>query len=114
MTKLLWFILYSSYLFTQTVAVLALNQNQIEDIGVQHLADALRSNEVPTKYYSSLSNRSVLFPQTLISLDLSGNRISDDGAQHLADALRQNKVIDDALLSVVSRTCSSFADTCRT
>ncbi|CAF1129390.1 unnamed protein product [Rotaria sordida] len=47
----------------------------IKDEGVQHLADALRSNT------------------TLTILDLQYNETGDEGAQHLADALQNNTTL---------------------
>lgn len=55
----------------QKLLVLNLGMNKIGDLGVLHLANALRTN------------------RTLISLSLIGNQIGDEGADHLVQVLKK-------------------------
>jgi hypothetical protein len=71
---------------------LDLSGEEIDDNGVQHIADALRNNIVRMIHYFSSDIDCLPFLKTLTSLKLGQNRIGEAGAQHLADALRGNTV----------------------
>jgi uncharacterized membrane protein len=89
--------LYTHYLI-KTLTRLSLRHNQIEAVGAQHLADALRNNKVTLILSSSiLYTHLQFFTQTLTTLNLCENRIGDVGAQHFADALRNNTVTSFSL-----------------
>ncbi|CAF3971783.1 unnamed protein product, partial [Adineta steineri] len=66
-----------------TLITLALNDNEIGDLGAQYLANILEQNT------------------TLSSLDLSSNEIGDDGIAHLANALKQNKTLTTLFLGCI-------------
>ena len=55
----------------------SLENNFLEDEGVQHLAAALKVNK------------------TLTTIHLEGNRISFEGAKHLAEALKDNATLKE-------------------
>lgn len=74
----------------KTLTVLNLATNQIGDLDVQQLANALRVNKVEISFYTYIHLHLIM--QTLTSLILYLNNIGDVGAQHLADALRVSKV----------------------
>jgi hypothetical protein len=76
----------------QTLIVLDLSSQEINDKGVEHLVNALKTNKVVLLPFS----RSFLFIfsllQTLKVLNLSCNEIGPKGAPFIADVLRINKV----------------------
>jgi hypothetical protein len=77
----------------QTLIVLDLSSQEINDKGVEHLVNELKTNKVILLPFFS---RSFLFIfsllQTLKVLNLSCNEIGPKGAQFIADVLRINKV----------------------
>jgi len=76
---------------TQTLTTLEISTNFIGDQGIQHLANALKQNNVTLSLIFSLYCSLPSFIQTLTIFSLNYNKISDQGAQYLADALQQNK-----------------------
>ncbi|CAF1263340.1 unnamed protein product [Adineta ricciae] len=65
----------STYERYRTLTTLRFTRNTIGAGGVQHIADALRTNT------------------TLTTLNLNGNGIGPEGAQHIADGLRTNTTL---------------------
>ncbi|CAF3932476.1 unnamed protein product [Rotaria magnacalcarata] len=68
------------FIGTQALKILNLSGNQIGATGAQHLADALKNNEM------------------LTTLNIGDNYIGDNGAQHIADVLHQNKTLTTVVL----------------
>ena len=74
----------------QTLTTLQLESSQILDEGAQHLANALKTNQVtPTLVYNARRHISL---QTLTTLLLGGNHISAKGKQYIFETLEINKV----------------------
>ncbi|CAF1263322.1 unnamed protein product [Adineta ricciae] len=71
----------STYERYRTLTTLRFTRNTIGAGGVQHIADALRTNT------------------TLTTLNLNGNGIGPEGAQHIADGLRTNTTLTALNLS---------------
>ena len=94
----------------QTLTTFDLRFSDINEIGAQHLANALRQNKVTGLFVSLCPQQAASFAQTLTTLELRGNRIGDEGVQHLVDALRQNKV-HSPLFSLSSSTRLFHVDT---
>lgn len=78
----------------QTLTTLSLLQNEIENEGAQHLADALRNNIVPVILTSPLSCLSSFFTQTLTTLDLGRNEIQGASKQYIMEILENNHWLD--------------------
>lgn len=70
--------------------MLNLQNNQIDDQGIQHLTHTLKNNTV--KSNSLLIYFAYYYVQTLKILDLADNRICSQGARYLANLLQNNKV----------------------
>jgi len=75
-------ILADALLNNRTLELLSLWNNQVRDIGVQSLSNALSINR-----------------STLKKLDLSQNDVTDEGARHLAQMLKTNKKLTHLTLS---------------
>ena len=94
----------------QALTTLDLDQNQIGDVGAQHLADALRNNTVSLILFSSLSRFYLLLnAQVLTTFYLSNNQIGATGAQYLADVL-QNNTVRLILFLYLSFLCDGILD----
>lgn len=88
----------------QTLTTLHLEENNIDDKAVHHIASALQVNTVTPKLLHIKSLVCYLpLPQTLTTLHLDVNPIGTEGAQHLASALRVNTV------RAHSTTCRYFS-----
>ncbi|CAF4277639.1 unnamed protein product, partial [Adineta steineri] len=100
----------------QTLTTLILCDNQIGDIGAQHIAEAIESDQTLQKdlhdriaklgsHYTNILASALNINQTLIELDLSKNSIGDAGAQSLAKALQKNQTLLTLCLN-----CNSIDD----
>ena len=77
--------------FTQTLRLIDLWNNQVQDEGVEHLTPALSKNKA--RFTSTLALYTIYrLRQTLTHLYLGKNEITDDGAKHMANALEKNEV----------------------
>ena len=80
----------------QTLTTFSLAYNSVSNDGAEHLANALKVNQVDIGYLgcasSCVDSKYVSCWQTLTTLDLSGNKIRWRGAQHLAESVRINQV----------------------
>ncbi len=69
--------------------IIDLSYNQIDDEGIQYLANVLQNNKV-NNIISFVSI--LLLLQTLIRFNLRHNQIGEQGAYYLRDAFRTNRV----------------------
>ena len=80
----------------QTLTTFSLAYNSVSNDGAEHLANALKVNQVDIGYLgcasSCVDSKYVSCWQTLTTLDLSGNKIKDPAARHLLEALQIYRV----------------------
>ena len=78
--------------FTQTLTVLNLRNNEIHDIGAEHLSAALRNNTVSRIFSSSTQKTQIdFFTQTLTELNLIMNHIGNKLMNELNQLIEQNR-----------------------
>lgn len=78
-----------AFSYTQIMKTLNLAKNKIGCVGMQHLSDALKINNVIINEISLLIFKKL---QTLVTLELRYNKLGPHGATYLSDALKTNSV----------------------
>ena len=79
-------------LSSQTLKILALDDNQIGSQGAWHLAKALETNRVESPFRLMINMSYSPIFQSLAVFNLQRNRIGDEGAIYLANVLQRNSV----------------------
>lgn len=94
--------------------VLDLDDQDIDDTGAVHIAEALQKNTVGFLSHET-SDASIQYNlQTLKALSLRRNRIGTSGAQHLANAVRYNKVALQCLFILNRHVFHLYVDLAQT
>jgi hypothetical protein len=110
------FVLFRNiFLIAQALKSLGLEANQIDDIGVQYLAEALTKNKVNFFSFCSFFCHKcyAIFNQTLSRVTLRLNKITKKGEKYIADLRRKNKValticLSDAIVLSLNRHWSEW------